>query len=156
MPVMTSSQWLKFFIATSSLFAFFCRFLNTGFGLVIFFPIYLILVIFHFTTISANFGKIAHSKKLQQCLLISQLCFVCFFLLSTDVGDSTGGITIFVALEQLGVKGLPAPAYGNYFLLIDLALAAFVILLDLSIIIISIRSRKQMRRLNTTSSENAF
>lgn len=143
MTAITPTQKLKIFIVISSLFAFFCRFLNTGFGLVIFFPIYLFLVIFHLITLSVSFQKIAHSNLLKRCAVASQLCFVCFFLLSTDVGDSTGGVTIFVALEQLGLKGITAPAINNQFLVLNLALAVAIVLLDIAIIVISGRANTQ-------------
>lgn len=70
--------------------------------------------------------------------IVSHLFFVGFLLLSVDVGDSTGGITILVALQFLGVDEewrLPDLFYGKSGAFIDLFQCVAFIILDIIILI---------------------
>jgi hypothetical protein len=88
-----------------------CRALNAGFGFVILFPIYSGVVVFHVITLFNVIPGVERLKSLATLLIVSQILFVAFFILSMDASDSVGGLTILVVLERFGIKGLATPGF---------------------------------------------
>jgi len=131
-----NTRILTFGLTTT--FAIVCRAMNVGFGLVVFFPIYALVILFHIVTLFIVVPEIDRIRDLNLRMTISQVFFISFLLFSMDAGDSTGGLTILVALDYFGMGvGLKSPTffYGTSGLIIQLIQSVLFLTLDTMLLI---------------------
>jgi len=124
----------SFIFGLSTIFAGICRAMNGGFGLMLFFPIYAISTLFHIVALYIVLTKNRFEHPLNATIIISHLFFLGFLLFSMDAGDSTGGLTILVALEYFGIgTGLKSPSffYGKSGFIIHLIQLILFLTLDI-------------------------